>query len=127
MSQQDFLFELGCEELPPKALTKLAHSLHQSVATSFESLDLKYHDSEWFATPRRLAIRFHQLDTAQADRTVERLGPAVAAAFDAEGNPKPAALGFAKSCGVEIDELARKETDKGESLLTKPKSKANLQ
>ncbi|MET1255715.1 glycine--tRNA ligase subunit beta [Aliikangiella maris] len=116
MSQQDFLFELGCEELPPKALTKLAQSLHDSVAESFRSLDLNYAESEWFATPRRLAIRFFQLDSAQADKSVEKLGPAVAAAFDNEGNPKPAAVGFAKSNGVSIEQLQRKQTDKGERL-----------
>ncbi|WP_444996326.1 glycine--tRNA ligase subunit beta [Aliikangiella sp. IMCC44359] len=116
MSKQDFLFELGCEELPPKALPKLAQALHKSVADAFQSLQLSFEDSEWFATPRRLAIRFIQLDTAQADKTVEKLGPAVAAAFDSDGNAKPAALGFAKSNGVEIDQLSRKQTDKGERL-----------
>ncbi|TQV88548.1 glycine--tRNA ligase subunit beta [Aliikangiella coralliicola] len=116
MNKQDFLFELGCEELPPKALTKLAKSLHDSVASAFESLQLSFVASEWFATPRRLAIRFTELDSAQEDKQVERLGPAVAAAFDNDGNPKPAATGFAKSCGVEVSALSRKQTDKGERL-----------
>jgi len=110
MSQQDFLFELGCEELPTKALPKLAASLHDYVESSLKDLDLNFLSSDWFATPRRIAVRFTQLDTAQKDRQVEKLGPAVAAAFDENGQPKPAALGFAKSCGVELDNLSRKET-----------------
>ncbi|TQV71979.1 glycine--tRNA ligase subunit beta [Aliikangiella marina] len=116
MTKQDFLFELGCEELPPKALPKLAASLHDSIKQSLDSLSLTFTDSEWFATPRRLAVRFTDLDTAQADKQVEKLGPAVQAAFDQEGNPKPAAVGFAKSNGVEVDQLTRKQTDKGERL-----------
>ena len=115
-TKADFLFELGCEELPPKALTKLAKSLLDQVSSSFDKLGLSYEQNEWFATPRRLTIRFNQLDTKQADKQVEKLGPAVAAAFDADGKPKPAALGFAKSNGVDIDSLQRKQTDKGERL-----------
>jgi glycyl-tRNA synthetase beta chain len=114
--KNDFLFELGCEELPAKALPKLATSLHDHLKDFFESNHLAFADSEWFATPRRLAVRFSQLDTAQQDKQVEKLGPAVAAAFDADGNAKPAAMGFAKSNGVTVDQLSRKQTDKGERL-----------
>ena len=116
MNKQDFLFELGCEELPPKALAKLAQSLHDHVAASLKSGELDFEASEWFATPRRLAIRFNKLDSAQKDKQVEKLGPAVAAAFDQEGNAKPAALGFAKSNNVSVEKLSRKQTDKGERL-----------
>jgi len=115
-SKKDFLFELGCEELPPKALTKLATSLHDHLKASFQSLDLNFSNSEWFATPRRLAVRFTQLDSAQVNRQVEKLGPAVAVAFDQDGKPKPAAIGFAKSNGVNVDDLDRKQTEKGERL-----------
>ncbi len=116
INKHDFLFELGCEELPPKALPKLGKALLNSVAESFDGLGLNYQESRWFGTPRRIAILFSQLDAAQQDKQVEKLGPAVAAAFDAEGNPKPAALGFAKSNGVEVTDLQRKQTDKGERL-----------
>lgn len=116
ISKHDFLFELGCEELPPKALTKLASSLRSHLKASFESLGLDFADSEWFATPRRLAVRFIQLDSAQADKQVEKLGPAVTVAFDNDGNAKPAAIGFAKSNGVEVADLSRKQGDKGERL-----------
>lgn len=114
--KNNFLFELGCEELPPKALPKLARSLHDFMLKSFQSADLKFEDSEWFATPRRLAIRFTQLDSEQATKQVEKLGPAVSAAFDETGNAKPAAVGFAKSNGVKVSDLSRKQTSKGERL-----------
>ena len=114
--KQDFLFELGCEELPPKALLKLSQSLHDSIKSSFNTLGLEFTESESFATPRRLAVRFIQLETAQADKKVERLGPAVSSAFDQDGNAKPAAIGFAKSNGVDVNQLDRKQTDKGERL-----------
>ncbi|MBV1909435.1 MAG: glycine--tRNA ligase subunit beta [Kangiellaceae bacterium] len=116
MTKKDFLFELGCEELPPKALIKLANSLLNSVSGALDKLGLDYEQCEYFATPRRLAIRFNQLDSAQPDKQVEKLGPAVAAAYDGDGNPKPAAIGFAKSNGVDVGDLSTKSTDKGERL-----------
>lgn len=116
IKKNDFLFELGCEELPPKALPKLARSLHDFMLSCFQSANLEFEDSEWFATPRRLAIRFMQLDSEQKTKHVERLGPAIAASFDKDGNPKPAAIGFAKSNGVNVSDLNRKETNKGERL-----------
>ncbi len=128
IAKQDFLFELGCEELPPKALSRLAISLHDHLKESFNASKLRFEGSEWFATPRRLAVRFIQLDGAQADKQVEKLGPAVAAAFDSEGNAKPAAIGFAKSNGVTVADLSRKQTDKGERLayLAEVKGQATL-
>jgi len=116
IAKHDFLFELGCEELPPKALSKLARSLHDFMIESLKSSDLSFDDSEWFATPRRLAMRITNLDSTQANKQVEKLGPAVVAAFDENNNPKPAAIGFAKSNGVEVSDLSRKETSKGERL-----------
>ena len=116
MEKQDFLFELGCEELPPGVLVHLADSLHQNLINAFSSFSLCYEKSSFFATPRRLAVIFYQLDTAQTDSKVERLGPAVSAAFDDSGKPKPAATGFAQSCGVDVSILERKQTDKGERL-----------
>ena len=117
MSQvQDFLVELGTEELPPKILAKLAGAFHDNITAQLTDANLSFEDSEWFATPRRLAVRVCQLQTRQADKTMDRQGPAVAAAFDADGNPKPAAIGFAKSCGVDVSDLNRVATDKGERL-----------
>ncbi|WP_144392504.1 glycine--tRNA ligase subunit beta [Pleionea sediminis] len=124
MSQtKDFLVELGTEELPPKALATLAKAFHQNIVERLEAAELTFAKSEWFATPRRLTVRVTELKTQQEDKVVERQGPAVAAAFDGDGNPKPAAIGFAKSCGTEVDKLERIETPKGERLAFKAEVK----
>jgi glycyl-tRNA synthetase beta chain len=117
MSQ--FLFELGCEELPPKALNNLASSLYQGVVAELDKAKISFNkdDSRWFASPRRLAFILNDIDEAQADRVIQRKGPAVIAAFDDQGNAKPAAIGFAKSVQAEVSDLARLKTDKGEWLV----------
>lgn len=116
MSQYDLLFELGTEELPPKALKTLSDALRDNFAANLQSNDFTFDSIEKYATPRRLALIIRNLADSQPDKNVERLGPAVAAAFNDDGSAKPAAVGFAKSCGVEVDQLDRIETDKGERL-----------
>ncbi len=116
MSKQDLLFELGTEELPPKALKALSDTLATNIKANLEANDLEFTKIENFASPRRLAVIVRELSSSQPDKNVERLGPAVAAAYDADGNAKPAAVGFAKSCGVEVEQLQKIETDKGERL-----------
>ncbi len=116
MSQYDLLFELGTEELPPKALKTLSDALRDNFAANLQSNDFTFDSIENYATPRRLALIIRNLADSQPDKNVERLGPAVAAAFNDDGSAKPAAVGFAKSCGVEVDQLDRIETDKGERL-----------
>ncbi len=111
----DLLFELGTEELPPLALERLATALFQELGQLLnkDGFHFDTEGSRWFATPRRLALRLHRIDTRQPDRMDERRGPALQAAFDDQGRPTPAALGFARSCGVEVDQLERRETEKG--------------
>lgn len=116
MSKEDLLIELGTEELPPKTLLALRDSFFTSVTSQLKELGLTYFEAKSYAAPRRLAIILNGLDTQQADRTEQKLGPAVAAAFDKEGNPSKAAEGFAKSNGTTVAELARIQTDKGERL-----------
>lgn len=116
MSKQDFLVELGTEELPPKALLKLSKSFHSGIVEGLKKAALDHGEAKSFATPRRLAVSIKGLDTKQADQLNEKFGPAVKAAFDADGNPTPAATGFAKSCGVEVSELARADKDGVEKL-----------
>lgn len=116
MSQYDLLFELGTEELPPKALKTLSDALRDNFAANLQSNDFTFDSIENYATPRRLALIIRNLADSQPDKNVERLGPAVAAAFNDDGSAKPAAVGFAKSCGVEVDQLDRIETEKGERL-----------
>lgn len=116
MAQHDLLFELGTEELPPKALKTLSDALRDNFAANLQSNDFCFDSIENYAAPRRLALIIRNLADSQPDKNVERLGPAVAAAFNDDGSAKPAAIGFAKSCGVEVDQLDRIETDKGERL-----------
>lgn len=111
MSTHDFLVELGTEELPPKALRTLSEAFAAGVRAGLEKETLGFTAIKAFATPRRLAVLVSALDTQQQDKRIERLGPAVAAAFKADGSPTPAALGFAKSCGVDIADLAQQERD----------------
>ena len=101
----DFLVELGTEELPPKALKRLAEAFQEGVEKGLNEAGLQYQSARYFAAPRRLAIFVEQLATQQPDRTSQMDGPPVKAAFDAEGQPTQAALGFARKCGVELSEL----------------------
>jgi glycyl-tRNA synthetase beta chain len=116
---RDLLIELGTEELPPTALNKLRESFENSIKTGFEKLELSFDSIISYAAPRRLAVVVKALQTAQADRLVERRGPAVAAGFDEEGKPTKALQGFAQSCGVSVDELETMETDKGAWLISR--------
>ena len=113
MAQQDFLVEIGTEELPPKALKKLSDAFTAGFCKGLDDAGIEYGKVESFAAPRRLAIRVHGLTDAQPDKAVERRGPAVNAAFDDAGNPTRALTGFATSLGVTPDQLDTLETDKG--------------
>ena len=105
MQAQDFLVELGTEELPPKALKKLAGAFLTGVEKGLKEAGLSYSAARYFAAPRRLAIQVDQLATQQPDRSNQMDGPPVQAAFDADGNPTKAAEGFARKCGVSVAEL----------------------
>ncbi len=105
MQAQDFLVELGTEELPPKALKSLGEAFLAGVEKGLAEAGLGYQAARYYAAPRRLAVLVEQLDSEQPDRTQQLDGPPVKAAFDAEGNPTQAALGFARKCGVELSEL----------------------
>ena len=105
MSTQDFLVELGTEELPPKALNQLSQSFCAGIVSGLESAGLPHAEVHAYAAPRRLAVLVKALATQQPDRVQNIDGPPVAAAFDADGNPTKAALGFARKNGVEVAEL----------------------
>ncbi|MEE6075124.1 glycine--tRNA ligase subunit beta [Avibacterium paragallinarum] len=112
-----FLAEIGTEELPPKALKKLAVAFKDNVEQELTQAGLAFDAVEWFASPRRLAVKVLGLAEAQPSKEVEKRGPAVAAAFDAEGKPTKAAEGWAKGCGISVDQAERLTTDKGEWLV----------
>ena len=108
------LFELGCEELPPKSLKTLRDALQNSVTEQLSDADISFDTIKAFAAPRRLALQIHGIADKQPDRSEQKRGPAIKAAFDAEGNPTRAAIGFAKGLGIEASELMIINTDKGD-------------
>jgi glycyl-tRNA synthetase beta chain len=110
---RDFLFELGTEELPPKSLKNLASSFHANVTRGLDKLNLAHGAIQSYATPRRLAIYVSALASEQPEQLVERRGPALQAAYQGDGTPTKATEGFARSCGVRVDELSVIRTDKG--------------
>ncbi|WP_421671382.1 glycine--tRNA ligase subunit beta [Rahnella sp. EDr1-12] len=117
MTEKTFLVEIGTEELPPKALRSLAESFAANLTAELDAANLPHGDVKWFAAPRRLALKVSGLHESQADREVEKRGPAVAQAFDAEGKPSKAAEGWARGCGITVDQADRLVTDKGEWLV----------
>lgn len=114
MSQDDFLVEIGTEELPPKALKKISEAFGNGIRQGLEEAELPPGELQLFATPRRLAVRVAGLPSAQPDRTLEKRGPSVKA-------PQKAVAGFARSCGVTPDELERLATAKGDYYLFRKK------
>lgn len=117
MNFENLLIELGTEELPPKALRKLAESFLANFTEELTKADLVFKSAVWYAAPRRLAINITELAIAQADKIVEKRGPAVSSAFDAEGKPTKAAEGWARGNGITVDQAERLVTDKGEWLV----------
>lgn len=115
----DLLIELGTEELPPKSLSALSDAFATEVLRQIDEAGLSHGAMKFFAAPRRLAFRIEGLQTRQADREIERRGPAVSAAFDSDGNPTRAALGFASSIGLTVDQLDTVETGKGAWLIAR--------
>ena len=115
--QENFLVEIGTEELPPKALKTLAISFADNVEAELNQAGLSFDKIEWFAAPRRLAVKVLNLATQQPSKEIEKRGPAVSAAFDAEGKPTKAAEGWARGCGITVDQAERIATDKGEWLV----------
>jgi glycyl-tRNA synthetase beta chain len=119
----DFLFELGTEELPPKALRELELASAASFKAGIEQAGIAHGELQSFATPRRIAVLVKRLAPSQPEQHLKRKGPPVTAAFDATGTPTRAALAFAESCGTSVDSLQKVEEGKGTFLYfvgTKP-------
>lgn len=117
MTQADLLVELGTEELPPNSLMTLANAFTDEVVAQLAAAELSHGDVKTYATPRRLAFLIKNVQAKQEDKTLERRGPALKAAFDNDGNPTKAATGFAQSLGLNVEELEQQETDKGTWLV----------
>ena len=123
MRIDNLLIEIGTEELPPKSLVKLATAFRDKIQIEFSDNDLTYSHVKWYASPRRLAVVIEGLAEFQADKNVEKRGPATASAFDQNGEPTRAANGWARSNGIEVNQAERLKTDKGEWLLFKAQVK----
>ncbi len=121
MKFENLLIEVGTEELPPKSLKTLAESFLANFEEELQKAELSYESATWYAAPRRLALKINALVSAQADKVVEKRGPAIAQAFDADGNPTKAAMGWARGNGITVEQAERLTTDKGEWLLHKAK------
>ena len=119
MTTETLLIELGTEELPPKSLKTLATAFFDNIKGQLDASDLSYANIKWFATPRRLAVQVTELTNKQADKVVEKRGPAVNVAFDEQGQPSKAAMGWARSNGITVEQAERLTTPKGEWLLHK--------
>ncbi len=123
MTTNNLLLEIGCEELPAKHLKPLALALTQNIEQHLNKMRLDYQDITWFATPRRLAVAIAGLASQAHEQVIARRGPALDKAFDSNENPTPAALGFAKSCHLDISEVDKVTTEQGswlQATLTKP-------
>ncbi|MDE1253519.1 glycine--tRNA ligase subunit beta [Vibrio aestuarianus] len=114
---KEFLIELGTEELPPKQLRTLAEAFAANFEAELKTADLAHEGIKWFATPRRLALKVANLAQGQADKVVEKRGPAISVAFDADGNPTKAAQGWARGNGITVEQAERLKTEQGEWLL----------
>jgi glycyl-tRNA synthetase beta chain len=121
--KQDLLIEIGTEELPPKALRSLSEAFQAAVADLLQKAGLEHAGITPFATPRRLALIVKQLPEQQPDVSLEKLGPAVQAAFGPDGKPTKAAEGFARGCGVEVSALERKKDGNVEKLVFRSQRK----
>lgn len=109
----DFLVEIHTEELPPKALYRLGKAFLTEIEDRLRKAELHFSDTQFFATPRRLAVLVKELSAKQPNSTVERKGPAMESAFDKEGIPTPACIGFARSCGVLPEQLTTLKNNTG--------------
>lgn len=110
MKTRDFLVELGTEELPPTSLLTLAKAFGEGIEKGLQGAGLSYSSAQVYASPRRLALLVKDLLVSQPDREFEKRGPATQA-------PTQAVEGFARSCGVTIDQLTKQQVGKGEYFI----------
>lgn len=105
---RDLLLELGTEDLPARYVVPLTEALRKGLSGGLQKRRVAHGAVRGYATPRRIAVLLSAVADHQPDQQIERLGPALAAALK-DGQPTPAALGFARSCGVEFAALGQKD------------------
>jgi glycyl-tRNA synthetase beta chain len=111
----DFLLEIGCEEIPARMIDAASQELRERVSALLNRERLTAGEIACFDTPRRLAVLVSGIPAGQPDVTEEVIGPSVNVGYR-DGVPTPAAHGFAKKAGVEVSQLERVATPKGECL-----------
>lgn len=117
MNTADLLLEIGTEELPAKSLKTLSQALANNLEKGLKKAEIAYQATRTFATPRRLAVIIEEVQTHQNSRLIEKRGPSLKAAFDAQGHPTLACIGFANACHTTVDHLIVRETEKGAWLF----------
>src|SRR5512136_882598 len=117
--QNELFLEIGCEEIPARFLEKALEDFSKLILAFLDENDLTHGPARTAGTPRRLALSVENVPDRQPDRTIEKTGPSVKAAFDANGKPTKAAEGFAKGQGLSVGDLQTIKTDKGEYLFVK--------
>jgi glycyl-tRNA synthetase beta chain len=113
----ELVFEIGTEEIPAGYIAPALAFMADYLRDQLAELDLEHGDIQTAGTPRRLTVMVAGLPDKQEDRRRESIGPARQAGFDEDGNPTRAALGFARSRGLEVDDLQIVTTPKGEYLM----------
>ena len=116
LNYKNFLLELGVEEIPAGFISSAVNYVKKTLENSFKKSKLKFDNVEIFSTPRRFTVIFRQLQMVQEKIVKERVGPAVKAAYDSEGNLTKAGQGFLRSAGASEEDVKIKKTDKGEYL-----------
>ncbi|PLX40546.1 MAG: glycine--tRNA ligase subunit beta, partial [Deltaproteobacteria bacterium] len=119
MAMKEFIFEIGTEEIPAGFMPPALSSLKSIAAEALQAARIEHGEIETSGTPRRMVLVIRELSDRQPDITEETMGPSVNVAFDADGNPTKAGMGFARSRGVEVGDLLRVTTDKGEYIAVK--------
>ncbi|HQP06302.1 MAG TPA: glycine--tRNA ligase subunit beta [Smithellaceae bacterium] len=115
----ELLFEIGTEEIPAGFLSKAVVDMEEMIRKALSEKRIAFEGIRCLATPRRLALHIADLAPKQDDQVVEKMGPAKKAAFDENGQPTKAALGFARGQGLEVSQLETVTTDKGEYLCAR--------
>ena len=110
----DFLLEIGTEEIPAGYIPPALDQLQEVATQSLTEARLPFEDIRTLGTPRRLTLGVKELTTLQPDQVTEVVGPPKRVAYDADGNPTKAAIGFAKTQGVNVEDLKIVETERGE-------------
>lgn len=115
----EFLLEIGTEEIPAGFVERAAGAFVNMFGQTLDNAGIGHGTVEVFATPRRIILSARDVDEFQASKETEKTGPPVSQAYDADGNPTKAALGFAKSQGVDVGDLVVVTTDRGEQVAVR--------